>query len=318
VNINDLKYSEIRAYASATVANVGCGFDIFGFAINEPGDEVFLKITDEPGVVIKEISGDKGMLPTEAVKNTAGKSLMAMLAFINAEFGIEMSLHKKMPIGSGLGSSAASSVVSVYAMNSMLKNPLSREELLPFVVEGEKIASGENVHLDNISACLYGGFILVRSQNPIDIISIPTPPSLHCTVIHPQIEIKTAEMRKMLKARTPLEKAIHQWANVAGVVTALFKEDFELLKRSLKDEIIEPDRAVLIPHFYEMRDAALENGSVGFSISGSGPSVFAFSTGQEDARKVAEAIGGVLKNKGIAYDVFVSPINKQGPRVIDN
>ena len=313
---DDLKYKEIRAYAPATVANVGCGFDIFGFAINEPGDEVYLKITDTPGVVIKEISGDNGMLPKEAIKNTAGKSLLSMLDSINADFGIEMSLHKKMPIGSGLGSSAASSVVSVFAMNEMLNKPLSREELLPFVIEGEKIASGENVHLDNISACLYGGFILVRSQNPIDIISIPTPPSLYCTVIHPQIEIKTAETRKMLKTHTPLEKAIHQWANVAGVVTALFKEDYNLLKRSLKDEIIEPDRAVLIPHFYEMRDAALDNGSVGFSISGSGPSVFAFSAGQEDAQKVAEAIGGVLKDKGIAYDAFVSPVNKQGPRVL--
>ena len=316
MKITDLKRTEIRAFASATVANVGCGFDIFGFAINEPGDEVYLKITEKPGVVITDISGDDGLLTREAIRNTAGKSLMTMLESIDAEFGVEMELHKKMPIGSGLGSSAASAVVSVFAMNALLLNPLNRVDLLPFVIEGEKIASGANVHLDNISACLYGGFILVRSQNPIDIISIPTPASLHCTVIHPQIEIKTAETRKMLKTRIPLEKAIHQWANVAGVVTALFKEDYDLLKRSLKDEIIEPDRAVLIPHFYEMRDAALENGSAGFSISGSGPSVFSFSSNKKDAEKIAGAIGNVLQEKGIAYDAFVSPVNSDGPRVI--
>ncbi len=316
MTINDLKRREIRAFAPATVANVGCGFDIFGFAINEPGDEVYLKIVEKPGVAIKEISGDEGVLPREADRNTAGKSLLAMLERIKAPFGVEMALHKKMPIGSGLGSSAASSVVSVFAMNEMLKKPLRREELLPFVMEGEKIASGENVHLDNISACLYGGFILVRSQNPIDIVSIPTPESLHCTVIHPRIEIKTAETRKMLKARTPLDKAIHQWANVAGVVTALFKEDYDLLKRSLKDEIIEPDRAVLIPHFYEMREAATAKGSVGFSISGSGPSVFSFAPGLIKAKEVAAAIGGVLLDKGIEYDSFVSPINNKGPRII--
>jgi homoserine kinase len=316
VKKSELKKDEIRAFAPATVANVGCGFDVFGFAINEPGDEVYLKVVEQPGVTITAISGDGGFLTHEALKNTAGKSLASMLDAIDAEFGIEMELHKKMPIGSGLGSSAASAVVSVYALNEMLKNPMDRKDLLPFVIEGEKIASGENVHLDNISACLYGGFILVRSLNPIDIISIPTPESLYCTVIHPQIEIKTSEMRKMLKSQVPLDKAVHQWANVAGVVTALFTANFELLKRSLKDEIIEPDRAVLIPHFYKMRDAAEKNGSIGLSISGSGPSVFSFSDSEQGAQKVAKAIGEVLQENEVAYDTFVSPINAAGPRVV--
>ncbi len=313
----ELKHKHIKVFAPATVANVGSGFDIFGFALNKPGDEVHLRVTEKPGIIIEKISGDDGALPLQAEQNTAGRSLLAMVNYLNIDFGLVMKIHKKMPIGSGLGSSAASSVASVFALNSMLEKPVSKEQLLEFAIEGEKIASGENVHLDNISACLYGGFILVRSKNPIDIVQIPTPDDLHCTVIHPQIEIKTSESRKMLKSQLPLSNAIAQWANVAGVVTALFKEDFELLKRSLVDKIAEPDRSILIPHFDEMKEAALENGAAGFSISGSGPSVFAFSFAYETAKIIGQAASEVLQKNGIENDVYVSKINQAGPKVVE-
>jgi len=313
-----LKHNAVKVFAPATVANVGSGFDIFGFALNEPGDEIHLRVAEQTGVIIDVISGDGGALPRQAEKNTAGRSVLAMLEYLEADFGLAMEIHKKMPIGSGLGSSAASSVASVFALNNLLKKPLPKEKLLEFAIEGEKIASGENVHLDNIAACLYGGFILVRSKNPIDIVQIPTPQNLHCTVIHPQIEIRTSESRKMLKAHLPLSKAITQWANVAGVVTALFQADYDLLKRSLIDEIAEPDRSILIPHFAEMKETALENGAAGFSISGSGPSVFILSSDYETAQTIGREVRNVLKKEQIGNDIFISKINNTGPKVLES
>jgi homoserine kinase len=227
-----------------------------------------------------------------------------MLTYLNAEFGAEIELHKKMPIGSGLGSSAASAVASVFALNQLLAQKLPDKLLLKFAIEGEKIASGSNVHLDNISACLYGGFVLVRGREPIDIVKLDVPKDLHCVIIHPRIEIKTAETRKILPDHVPLNAAISQWANVAGVVSALFKNDYELLGRSLEDNIIEQDRSVLIPHFLEMKAEALKRGAIGFGISGSGPSVFALTDKWVKAKDIASNTGGVL------YQYNVGLINR--------
>ncbi|HEM49221.1 MAG TPA: homoserine kinase, partial [Caldithrix sp.] len=218
MQLSQLKKNEIRVFAPASVANVGCGFDIFGFALHVPGDEVYLKITDNPGIKINAISGDDNRLPKDAKLNTAGVSLQAMMEFLQTDFGVEIEIHKKMPIGSGLGSSAASSVASVYALNEMLTEPLEKRQLLEFAIAGEKITSGDSIHLDNIAACLYGGFILVRSKQPVDIVRIPTPDGLHCVVLHPQIEIKTEASRKLLRKQITLEQAVIQWGNVAGTV----------------------------------------------------------------------------------------------------
>jgi len=205
-----LIHKKIRVFAPATIANVGPGFDIFGLALNEPGDEVEQSVKDDRGVLIDEITGDNGLLPRTADKNTASVAIKTMLEDNNADFGVTLTLHKKMPIGSGLGSSAASSVAGVFALNNMLDDPLKNHELLKYAVEGEKITSGGSVHLDNVAACLYGGFVLVKEKNPPDIISIDTPPNLICTVVHPKIEIKTSESRKMLKRETTLDSAIIQ------------------------------------------------------------------------------------------------------------
>jgi homoserine kinase len=312
-----LKNKKIRVFAPATVANVGSGFDIFGFALHTPGDEVFLRITDKRGVEIKNIVSEFDDLPYDATKNTAAVSVGAMLKFLRADFGVSLNLHKKMPIGSGLGSSAASSVASVYALNCLLENPLSKEEILNFAIAGEKITSGESVHLDNIAACLFGGFRLVRSRNPFDIISIPTPDDLYCTIIHPRINIKTAESRKLLKKQIPLDIAVTQWGNVAGMIAALFKKDYDLLSRSLKDVVAEPVRSILIPYFEELSSRALKAGALGCSISGSGPSVFALSNSHNKAQFVGEALKRVLDGHEVENDLYISKINEEGPKVIE-
>lgn len=316
MKINQLKKTIIHAFAPASVANVGCGFDVFGFALHNPGDEVILTATETPGVRITKVLGDDNKLPTDPLKNTAGVSLSAMMADLNPDFGIDLEVHKKMAVGSGLGSSAASSVASVFALNNMLEYPLSKDQLLRYAIEGEKIASGESIHLDNVAACLYGGFILVRSRQPIDIVSIPTPDDLYCTVLHPQIEIKTEIARKMLRSRISMEQAITQWGNVAGTICALFTADYELLKRSFDDVIVVPDRADLIPRYYELRDTALANGAIGCSISGSGPSVFALSNNEHSAKKIGEAMKNVFSGLDIGIDLYISQINKEGPKIL--
>jgi homoserine kinase len=313
----DLKKKEIRVFAPATVANVGCGFDIFGFALHEPGDEIILKVSESKGLQITKIIGDEGRLPTQANKNTAGQSLLAMMNELKFESGLEMEVHKKMAIGSGLGSSAASAVASVFAFNAMLERPLSKTELLKYAIEGEKIASGESVHLDNIAACLYGGFILVRSRNPIDIVALPVPDNLFCTVIHPQIEIRTESSRKILRKQIPLEKAVTQWGNVAGTISALYQEDFELLKRSFDDVIVVPDRSQLIPYYQDLQQVAMDSDAIGCSISGSGPSIFALSSDSETARKIGSNMSAVLNDVKIGHDIYISKINTQGPKVFE-
>jgi homoserine kinase len=311
-----LKDRKIRVFAPGTVANVGCGFDIFGFALEAPGDELFLQISENSGVTISKITGDDGNLPHESRKNTAGLSLLAMLSYLKADFGVQIELHKQMPVGSGLGSSAASAVAAVFALNSLLSKPLSKDILLRFAMEGERITSGSEVHLDNIAACMYGGFILVRSKDPIDIVSIPIPEDLFCTVIHPKIEIKTHESRMMLKKDIPLSTAITQWGNVAGMTAALLKKDYALLSRSLKDVIAEPIRSILIPYFKDMNELAINNGALGFSISGSGPSVFTLSNNIQIARKIGGLLKDLLHSHEIENDVYLSKINNIGPKIL--
>lgn len=306
----------IHVFSPATVANVGCGFDVFAFALNEPGDEIKLAMKSSPGVEITEITGNSS-LPLDINKNTVGVSISSMLDYLNADFGISISLHKGMPIKSGLGSSAASAVGGIFALNQLLKTKLPNEILLKFAVEGEKIASGDNIHLDNSAACLYGGFVLVRSEDPVDIISIPVPESLYCIIIHPQIEINTAESRKMLPEKVSLIQAINQWSNTAAVISALYESDFELLKRSISDPIIEPARAKQIPDFYGLRDAALNAGAVGCGISGSGPAVFALADSKEKAYIICDEITNYYNPNNIPFETFVSKINNSGPKVIN-
>ncbi|WP_234567123.1 homoserine kinase [Rhodohalobacter sp. 614A] len=311
------KSKKIKAFAPATVANVACGFDVLGFAIHGLGDYVTASFSDEPGLRITSINGDEGRLPKEAEKNTAGLAVLSLLEKVDEakKTGIELQIEKKMPLGSGLGSSAASSAAAVVAVNELLGNPFTTNELLPFAVQGELAASG-TAHADNVAAALIGGFILVKTHNPPDVISLNTPEKLHCTVIHPGIEIQTKNSRKILRKQVSLEKAVTQWGNLGSLVAGLYTNDYDLIGRSLHDEIIEPVRAVLIPGFSEMQQAALDHGALGCSISGSGPSLFALSTSQEQAEEIGKAMGVVLQSIGLEYDLHISKINTAGASIV--
>jgi homoserine kinase len=313
----EIKYKYGRVFAPATIANVGPGFDIFGMALHQPGDEVEIMVTRQPGIRIKDITGDHGLLPRDATKNTATVAMHSLFQNLGTEAGLDVIIHKKMPIGSGMGSSAASSVAGIWALNALLAKPLGKDELLKHALEGEKISSGGAVHLDNIAACLYGGFILARQKEPADIIELPVPENLKCVVIHPQIEIKTSESRKLLKKETSLSQAVEQWGNIAGMVAALYRNDLSLLSRSLHDVIAEPVRSILIPEFDKMKQSALADGALGFSISGSGPSVFALCDSDERAKAIGTRLQAILDQKNIKNDLHITEINKEGPKVLE-
>ncbi len=306
---------QIHVFAPATVANVASGFDILGFAIDFPGDEVILRKTDRSGVIISEITGEQGKLPFDPQKNTAGVAAQLFLQHIGTNQGLDIRLHKKMPIGSGLGSSAASAVASLSAANHLFGEPLSKKELLPFAMECERRACGF-AHADNVAPALFGGFILIRSYEPLDIIEIPTPAQLFCTVIHPQLEIRTEDARKILKKQILLKDAIIQWGNTAGLIAGLMKTDYDLIGRSLQDVIIEPIRSILIPGFSEIKKAAVDAGALGCSISGSGPSIFALSKTRGTAEQVGLAMQNKFQSLEINSEIYVSKINQNGPVIL--
>jgi len=306
----------IKALAPATVANVSCGFDIFGFAVEAPADEVIMTLRNEPGVVITQITGDDGRLPLEANRNTSGVAVEAFLRALDSEIGVEIILHKKLPLGSGMGSSAASSVAALVAVNHLCDNPFTREQLLPFAMEAERIACG-SAHADNVAPSLLGGFVLIRGYDPLDVAKIPTPANLYCTLVHPHLELKTEDSRRVLKASIPMKDAITQWGNIAGLVVGLMKPDYGLIMRSLSDVVAEPIRSVLIPGFTAIKKDALKSGALGCGISGSGPTIFALSTEYAIAENVGKAVQQQFTNLKLKSDVFVSRINNAGARIIE-
>jgi homoserine kinase len=306
----------IRVFAPATVANVSCGFDILGFALNNPGDEILLRKNNSGMVKIIEITGDGGKLPYEPEKNSASAVISNFLQHLNLDIGVDLHLHKRMPLGSGLGSSAASSVAAAYAINAMLGNPMKISKVLKFAMFGELVACGSE-HADNVAPALYGGFVLIRSYDPLDVIKLPAPEDLYASVIHPQIEIKTKDARDILKKEIQLKNAIKQWGNVGGLISGLYESDYELIGRSMEDHIIEPIRSILIPGYDIVKKAAMDSGVLGCGISGSGPSVFALSKGRQIAESAGEKMKKEFKNIGIESDIYVSKVNNQGPLVLE-
>lgn len=306
---------EVRAFAPASVSNVACGFDIMGFALDEPGDMVTVRLSELPGVRVKAVRGATCTLPTDPAYNTAAAPVAALLRHSKTSLGAEIEIEKGVPVGGGIGSSAASAVAAAVACNELLGLNLPKEALLPFAVEGEKIASGA-VHVDNLAPSLWGGFILVRGYHPVDVVQIPVPRDLWCTVVHPDVEIKTRESRKLLPENVALRDVITQTGNAAGLVAGLLKEDFALIGRSLQDVVAEPARKHTIPGFQQMREAALGTGALGFSISGSGPSVFALSKSKQTASEVGVAMAGVLKEMKCSHSVYVSVVGRSGARVL--
>jgi homoserine kinase len=302
---------EITVLAPATVANVVCGFDCLGFALENPCDEMTLRLIDEKTVRIKH-QDDFG-LPLEPEKNIAGVALSAILDELEENFGFEIEITKRIKPGSGIGSSSASAVGAVVGANKLLGGRFSSLELAEFAMKGEQVAS-EGRHADNVAPCLFGGFTLVRTVEPLDIVALDFP-EMFVTVIHPQIEIKTSEARKILPAEISLKSAIQAWSNVGALVSALSKGDFELIARSLEDFIVEPVRKKLIPHFDELKAESLKAGALGGGISGSGPSVFMLSETLETAHKVEKTMREIYAPTEIDFNVYVSEINAEGVRI---
>jgi homoserine kinase len=304
--------NEIKVLSPATVANVVCGFDCLGFCLEEPNDELFLHKIDKK--IVRIVNNDDFNLPTNPENNVAGVVLLNMLKAANVEFGFELHSTKRIKPGSGIGSSSASAVGAAFAANYLLGQKFTKLEVTEFAMIGEHLAS-QGRHADNIAPCHFGGFTLVRSVEPLDIVEISFP-QLFVTIIHPQIEIKTSEARKMLPKEIPLKSAIQQWANVGGLVAGLNNGDYRLISRSLKDIIVEPIRKKLIPKFDEIISVSLEAGSLGGGISGSGPSVFTFSETLEVAKNVELAIRKIYETTDIEFNTYVSKISRKGVRVL--
>ena len=306
---------EIKIFAPASVANVSCGFDVLGFCLDPVGDEMIIRKTKTPGVKISKILGQN--LPLEVKKNVAGVAAEAMLSENPSTFGFEIEIHKKIKPGSGIGSSAASAAGAVYGINELMGKPLSAHDLIQYAMEGECLASG-SPHADNVAPVLLGGFTLVRSTKPLDVIKLPCPSELKAIVLHPKIELKTMHAREILKNNVPLKKAINQWGNLAAFISSLYTEDYDLMSRSLVDEIVEPMRSLLIPEFEEVKKSVIDAGALGFGISGSGTSVYALAKGIKDANSIADAMICNIKKVGIDFEVHKSSINNQGIKIISS
>ena len=307
---------KIKVYAPATVANVICAYDILGFALETPGDVVNLELNDSQEVRISEIDGDSGQLPLDAKKNTASVAVISFLEHLGLKQGVNLKLEKNLPLGSGLGSSAASSAAAVFAINELLDRPLKTEELIPFAAEAERVASG-SAHADNVAPALLGEFALIRNNQPLDVIKIPSPKDLYCSIIKPDIQIKTEDARAILKKQVSLEIAKKQWANIAGLIAGLYRSDYQLISRSLEDHIFEPNRSLLIPGFSVIKAAALEAGAIACGISGSGPSIFALSLSEQDAKKVQSKMEEVCPSESLGFYSFSSKISAKGAHTID-
>ena len=298
----------VTVQSPGTIANLVCGFDILGLALHQPYDCLTLRLTDRPAVTIW--NKDDFGLPVDPARNVSGVVLLSIMENLNNGVGFELISEKKIKPGSGIGSSAASAAGAAMAANMLLGNIYSKEDLVQFAMNGEKLASGVK-HADNIAPCIYGGITLVRSIFPLDIVSIPAP-ELFVTVVHPQIEVKTADARQILKKEILLKNAIRQWGNVAGLVAGFFKNDHALISRSLEDVVIEPLRSILIPGFDEVKQLSKAAGSLGGGISGSGPSIFMLSATQQVANEVANLMSEVYTRLGIDFHTYVTTINPRG------
>lgn len=298
----------ITVLAPGTVANMVCGFDVLGFALHEPSDEMDIRIIQEKKIIIQP--DPVYHLPTEPEKNVAGAALLAMLDEMEENIGFEVAIRKHIKPGSGIGSSAASAAGAVVGANLLLNNRFTKEELVQFAMFGEKVASGVK-HADNIAPCIYGGITLIRSIFPLDIIALPSP-DLFVTIVHPQIEVRTADARAILKQQVALKDAIKQWGNIAGLVAGIIQNDHALIGRSLQDHIIEPVRSILIPGFDELKQHCMEAGALGGGISGSGPSVFMLSANKQTALLVEEQMINTFTKLGIEHATYVTTINPHG------
>jgi homoserine kinase len=305
----------VTAFAPATVSNVGCGFDVLGFALDGPGDEVTARFTTS-GVTIDDIIGDENRLPREAARNTAGIAAQALLSALGETRGVALTIRKGLPLASGLGGSAASAAAAVVAVDALLDARAPRDLLIACALDGERLGAG-SAHPDNVAPSICGGFVLVRHAQPLDIVELPVPAGLTAVVVHPDLEIETAHARALLGDTVPLADAIRQWANMGALVDGLHRSDYALISRALVDTIAEPRRAPLIPGLAEIKRAAVGAGALGSSISGSGPSLFALCRDRVTGDRVAEAMTAAVRRLiGGDVQTYVSAIVPAGARVV--
>lgn len=330
--------TRLRVFAPATVANLGPGFDVLGLALSAPGDLLEAELSDRPGVVIVEVTGDEGALSRDPEKNVAGRAAADVLrraglrssSFVEArgsaakaadsatsERGVRLWLHKQMPLASGLGSSGASSAAGAVAVNELLGRPLTQHDVLLAAMEGERVASGAP-HADNVAPSVMGGIVLIRSYDPLEILSLPVPRDLHIVVVHPHCNVSTAEARALVKGRTySLDQIVANLGNIAALVAGLYQNDLALIGRSIRDRLVEPVRAELIPGFAAVKNAALQSGALGCSIAGSGPSVFGFSGDAGTAQTVGAAMRAAFRSAaGLDSEVYVGKVSSEGARVV--
>jgi homoserine kinase len=306
----------IAAFAPATVSNVACGFDVLGFALETPGDVVIAEAATAAGVEIREIGGDDGRLSTDPAQNTAGAAALALLARLEAARGVRLAIHKGVPLASGVGSSGASAVAAVVAVNELLGRPAPLAVLLECAMQGE-IAGCGAAHPDNVAPSLYGGFVLARATSPPDVVRLPVPEGLCCAVLHPHLEVRTGDARALLGESVPLPAAVRQWGNVGALVAGLFLNDLPLIARTLEDHVAEPKRAHLVPAFEEIKAAAQQSGALGCSLSGSGPSVFALCSSLDRAELVGEAMRAAFsRGSAVGSDLWICPVGRRGARIV--
>lgn len=304
-----------KAFAPGSIGNLACGFDVLGLAIDGPGDEVTATLVPEPGVKITDIRGDHGRLSSVVSRNTAGTAALAVLDEVGSADGIELQLRKGLPLAAGMGGSAASAVAGAVAVDYLLGNRLPREVLLRCALAGEAVASGGE-HPDNAAPSLLGGMVLVPSWQPLRVIELEVPRELFSVHVHPHMEVETRGAREILGDQVALTDAVAQWGNTAALVAGLFREDWDLISRSIQDRIAEPLRAPAVPGFQEVKEAALNAGALASSLSGSGPSVFALCRGQDRARIVAQRMRAAFRTAGgLESDLLVSPGRAPGARV---
>ncbi len=307
--------NKIKVFAPASIANVSCGFDIFGFAVPTLGDFVEVWFNDTNKLIIESISGADG-LPTKPELNVTTAAAQALLDAVGEKRGISFNIQKTVKPGSGLGSSSSAAVAGAFAVNELLDNPFTRRELLPFAGVGEKLASNQ-LHFDNVAPSLLGGFSVVRSNEEMDVLSISYPADLWVVAAHPQVEIKTKQAKRMLGRTMSISNAVIQFGNVAGLVLALTSNDYDLLGRSMVDMLAEPKRSKLIPHYDEAKKATLIAGAIGTNIAGSGPTIFSFCKGEESAKLVMKSYKKVYASSDLEVNYYISKINPEGAKRVN-
>lgn len=311
---------QIRVFAPASVANMGCGFDIMGMTLDAVGDVLKVEAAESDGVGegIRIENRSAAELPEDPERNVITPALRAFMAGYGAPLSVKVTVEHKIAPGSGIGSSAASSAAAVYGLNELLGRPFSDEELVAFAMEGEKLISGGTPHADNVGPSLLGGVVLLRGYEPLDVVRLPVPERFCCTVAHPDIMVSTREARDVLPREIPLRSAVSQWGNVGGLVAGLMSGDVELVGRSMRDVVAEPHRKRFIPGFDELRDAVIAAGALAMNISGAGPSVFALSSDMETAARAGEIMKSHFAARGVASDIYVSKVSNRGARVLDD